>query len=131
MDLEVSGDEVEALLGYLQELSGLDPGEVRGIMVPQSAARVGEHLVKGTCHICHDATGPGGHHEVMMGGIIPSLESFPEKESLDSVLYKVEHGSFRMMGKMGRDQEKPALPYLGQDEVAAGYLYLKVYPPKP
>lgn len=43
----------------LRELAGTPPGEGTGLVVPQSAARVGEHVVKGTCHVCHDATGPG------------------------------------------------------------------------
>lgn len=128
------GDEVEALLGYLRELAGLNAGDRGEMLVPQSAARVGEHLVKGTCHTCHDATGPGGHHEVMMSGIVPSLESFPEAYSLDSVLYKVERGSSGMMGMMGmmrRNQEMPAFPYFSQEEVASGYVYLRAYPPEP
>jgi mono/diheme cytochrome c family protein len=130
----LQGDEVEALLGYLQELAGGGSPGRSGVLVSQSAARVGEHLVKGTCHVCHDATGPGGHHQTMMRGIIPSLESFPEEYSLDSVLYKVERGSSGMMGMMGmmrQDRKMPAFPYLSQEEVAAGYLYLKVYPPRP
>jgi|GEM_PF-2083360 len=69
----------------------------------------------------------------MMGGIIPSLESFPEDYSLDSVLYKVERGSSGMMGMMGMmrsNQEMPAMPYLSQEEIAAGYVYLQAYPPR-
>lgn len=126
------GDEVDALLGYLQGLAGVDAGKQAELRVDQSAARVGEHLVKGTCHLCHDAVGPGGPHEVMMRGIVPSLESFPTEYSLDSVLYKVEHGSSAMMGRMGRmhgNQEMPAFPYLSPEEVAAGYLYLREYAP--
>ncbi len=126
------GDEVEALLGYLQELAGVDAGKRRDLLVTQSVARVGEHLVKGTCHVCHDATGPGGHHATMMSGIIPSLASFPEDDSLDSVLFKVERGSSGMMGMMGmmrRGEEMPAFPYLSQEEVTAAYLYLEAYPP--
>ncbi len=127
------GDEVEALLGYLQELAGVDAGKGRDLPVTQSVARVGEHLVKGTCHLCHDATGPGGHHAVMMGGLIPSLASLPQDDSLDSVLYKVERGSSGMMGMMGmmrRGEEMPAFPYLSQEEVTAAYLYLEAYPPR-
>lgn len=126
------GDEVEALLGYLQELAGVEAGMQAEALVDQSAARVGEHLVKGTCHLCHDAVGAGGPHEVMMAGIVPSLQSFPTEYSLDSVLYKVEHGSSGMMGmmrSMHRNQEMPAFPFLSPEEVAAGYLYLREYPP--
>lgn len=128
------GDEVEALFGYLQELADVDAGKREDLPVTQSVARVGEHLVKGTCHICHDATGPGGHHATMMGGVIPSLASFPEEYSPDSVLYKVERGTSGMMGMMGmmrRRDEMPAFPYLSQEEVAAAYLYLRSYPPRP
>lgn len=69
----------------------------------------------------------------MMGGVIPSLASFPEDYSLDSVLYKVERGSSGMMGMMGmmrRGGEMPAFPYLSREEVAAAYLYLEAYPPR-
>lgn len=128
------GEEVEALLGYLQQLAGVDAGKRGELLVAQSVARVGEHLVKGTCHVCHDATGPGGQHATMMSGVIPSLASFPAEYSLDSVLYKVERGSSGMMGMMGmmnRGEEMPAFPYLSQEEISAAYLYLQAYPPKP
>jgi mono/diheme cytochrome c family protein len=124
------GDEVDALLGYLGQLAGLPPTARTDMLVPQSAARVGEHLVKGTCHICHDATGPGGGHMAMMRGIIPSLASFPRQQSLDSVLRQVEYGSSGMMMMMG-GQRMPALPYLTEEEVAAAYFYLAYYPPQP
>lgn len=145
------GDEIEALLGYLRRLTGVpDSGDLR--RVPESAARVGEHVVKGTCHICHDATGPGGHR-AMMAGIIPSLASFPRDYGLSSVLLQVAHGSSSMMrrmrggggmGMMGRGHGgmgmmgrmrggdaviMPALPFLTDDEVAAAYFYLAEYPP--
>ncbi len=124
------GDEVEALLGYLQTLAGLPPTARSRMLVPQSVARVGEHLVKGTCHVCHDATGPGGGHMAMMTGVIPSLESFPQQQSLDSVVRQVQAGTSGMMQSMGGSQ-MPALPYLTKEEVAAAYFYLAEYPPKP
>lgn len=124
------GDEVEALLGYLETLAGLPPTERSRMLVPQSAARVGEHLVKGTCHVCHDATGPGGGHMAMTSGIIPSLESFPRQQSVDSVVRQVQYGSSGMMQMMGGPQ-MPTFPYLTKEEVAAAYFYLAKYPPKP
>ncbi len=124
------GDEVDALLGYLGTLAGVEPTERTGMLVPQSAARVGEHLVKGTCHICHAATGPGGGRMAMMRGIIPSLQSFPAQLSLASVERQVAYGSAPMMMMMGGPR-MPAFPYLTEDEAAAAYFYLAAFPPRP
>ncbi|RMD90901.1 MAG: hypothetical protein D6813_08485 [Calditrichaeota bacterium] len=126
----LSGDEVEALIEYLKELAGLPEEERHEIKVTQSVARVGEHLIKGTCHICHDATGPGGGHMAMMRGIIPSLASFVRQNSIQQVVRQVKMGSSRMMYMMGRDT-MPAFPYLSEEEIIAGYLYLVEYPPRP
>jgi mono/diheme cytochrome c family protein len=123
------GDEVEALLGYLEKLAGVPPTPRAKLLVPESAARVGEHLVKGTCHICHDATGPGGGHMAMMRGIVPSLASMPADQSLSVVIRQVQYGSSGMMMMMGGDR-MPAFPYLTEEEVAAAYYYLIQYPPK-
>jgi mono/diheme cytochrome c family protein len=124
------GDELEALLGYLETLRGLPPTERSRMLVPQSAARVGEHVVKGTCHVCHDATGPsGGHMDMaMMSGSIPSLESFPRQQT--SVVRQVQDGSPGMMQMTGGPQ-MPAFPYLTKEEVAEAYFYLAKHPPKP
>jgi mono/diheme cytochrome c family protein len=124
------GDEIDALMGYLGVLAGLPPERRSEMLVPQSAARVGEHVVKGTCHICHDATGPGGGNMGMMRGIIPSLASFPRDLSLSSVERQVQYGSSGMMGMMG-GQLMPPFPYLTEEEVAAAYFYLEEYPPQP
>jgi mono/diheme cytochrome c family protein len=124
------GDEVTALVSYLKVLAGVLPTREGERPVPQSAARVGEHLVKGTCHICHDAVGPGGGNMAMMQGIIPSLASMPEQMSLSSVVRQVQYGSSAMVSMMG-GQTMPAFPYFTQDEVAAGYFYLQGYPPLP
>jgi mono/diheme cytochrome c family protein len=132
------GDEVDALLAFLRELAGAPAGEDTRMLVPESAARVGEHLIKGTCHVCHDATGPGGGHMAMMRGIIPSLASFPRELSLSSVERQVEYGSSPMMRHMGGGmmggggarEVMPALPFITGPEVAAGYFYLAEYPPE-
>jgi mono/diheme cytochrome c family protein len=126
----LQGNEVDALLNYLKKLAGLPRSEWKVVQVPQSVARVGEHVVKGTCHTCHDATGPGSGHMMMMSDIIPSLASFPEQESLQNVVRQVEMGSSGMMAMMG-GQTMPAFPYLTEEEVAAAYLYLAQYPPRP
>jgi mono/diheme cytochrome c family protein len=131
------GEEVEALFGYLRRLAEI-PETSSTALVRESAARVGEHLTKGTCHVCHDATGPGGHHATMMRGIIPSLTSFPRDYSLNAVIHQARDGSSEMMGMMGRGmmsgggrETMPPLPYLTEAEVAAAYFYLEEYPPQP
>ena len=124
------GDEVEALLAYLDQLAGVPAGNHAARLVNESAARVGEHMVKGTCHICHDATGPGGGHMAMMHGTTPSLASLPEQQSLSSITHQVQNGSTGMMMMMGGPQ-MPSFPYFTEEEIAASYFYLEGYPPKP
>jgi len=124
------GDEVEALLQYLKKLAGVPSADRKDIVVTQSVARVGEHIVKGTCHICHDATGPGPGHMAMMRGIIPSLASFPNQLSMQQMIRQVKWGSSPMMSMMGGDT-MPPFPYFTEEELAAAYLYLLEYPPQP
>lgn len=126
----LEGEEVEALLGHLERLVGAPEAEGADLRVTESAARVGEHLVKGTCHVCHDATGPGGGHVMMMRRGIPSLASFPEQKSAGDVIRKVREGASGMMGLMGLER-MPRYPYVTEEEVTAAYLYLAVYPPQP
>jgi mono/diheme cytochrome c family protein len=125
----LEGEERDALIAYLQVLAGVSSGENRGKPVTESVARVGEHLVKGTCHICHDATGPGSGHMMMMRGTIPSLASFPAEKTIQDVIRQVEAGSMPMMSMMG-GQVMPAYPYVTEDEGAAAYLFLVRYPPR-
>jgi mono/diheme cytochrome c family protein len=122
----LEGEEVNALLKYLKAHVGAPESQGKEILVMQSVSRVGEHLVKGTCRICHDATGPGRGRMGMMGGIIPSLASFPWEQSMQSIVWQVELGSRMMM--MG-GQRMPAYPYITAEEAAAAYLYLLQYPP--
>ncbi|MGA8179840.1 MAG: cytochrome c [Desulfobacterales bacterium] len=119
-------EEVNILLNYLKAHVGAPEPQEKQKLVMQSVSRVGEHLVKGTCQICHDATGPGIGRMGMMRGIIPSLASFPWEQSMQSIVWQVELGSRMMM--MG-GQRMPAYPYITKEESAAAYLYLLQYPP--
>ena len=143
------GDEIEALMTYLRQLAGAPSSADDVEFVSESAARVGEHVIKGTCHTCHGATGPGSGHMAMMRGVIPSLASMPSQLSLDSVVLQVENGSSSMMrgmmggggmgdmmgGRPSRSSESrqlmPAFPYFTEPEVAAAYFYLSRYTPQP
>ena len=114
-------DEVEALFGYLEKLASVPPTKRDGLLVPESAARVGEHIVRGTCHVCHDATGPGSGHTAMAQGTIPSLASIPRDHSLSGVVHQVQYGSCATMKMTGGDT-MPAYPYFTEEEIAAVYL---------
>ncbi len=124
----LSEPERDALIRYLKHLAGMPAA---GGEVAESPARIGELVVQGTCRICHDATGPGGGHMMMMSGRIPALASIPEQLSLEAVVHKVRHGWSGMAGMMHRPVSRmPVFSYLSDEEVAAGYLYLAYYPPK-
>ncbi len=113
-------DEVEALYGYLEKLASVPPGKRDGLLVPESAARVGEQIVRGTCHVCHDATGPGAGQAALLQGTIPSLASFAKENSLSGVVHQVHYGSCGMVKATGADA-MPAYPYLTDEEIAAVY----------
>jgi len=119
--------EVDTLFKYLKAYVGAPESKGKEILVMQSVSRVGEHLVKGTCRICHDATGPGVSRMGMMRGIIPSLASFPLEQSMQSIVWQVELGSRTMMMMGG--QRMPAYPYITAEESGSAYLYLLLYPP--
>ncbi len=123
--------EREALIRYLKHLTGVPGAPVEAPEVVESPARVGELLVQGTCRICHDATGPGGGHMMMMMGRIPALANIPEQLSLEAVVHKVRHGWSGMAGMMRRSMSRmPVFSYLSDEEIAAAYLYLAYYPPR-
>jgi mono/diheme cytochrome c family protein len=121
-------DEVEALFGYLEKLAEVPPTKRDGLLVPESAARVGEHILRGTCHICHDATGPGSGHTALKQGTIPSLASIPRDQSLSGVVHQVQYGSCGTMRMTGAEM-MPAYPYFTEEEIAA--LYLVPYSARP
>jgi mono/diheme cytochrome c family protein len=128
----LQGQEVDALVAYLEELAGVPGAERRQIRLTESYERAGEHLVKGTCHICHGATGPGTDPEALLRNVLPSLESIPRTKTIYQTIHKVRVGDRVEMGPLhllsaGR---MPVFYYLTDDEVAAAYLYLIIYPPR-
>ena len=54
----LSDAEITVLRPYLNEMAGVAGGQRQQRVITEPSARVGELIVKGTCHICHDATGP-------------------------------------------------------------------------
>jgi mono/diheme cytochrome c family protein len=126
----LEGAEVDALIAFLKQLAGVPGAEAHQIRVAEPFTRVGEHLVKGTCHICHRSTGPGTEPEALLRNVLPSLASIPREKTLFQVLTKVRHGAPVQVGEMSRGGRMPVFSYLTDDEVAAAYLYLIIYPPR-
>jgi len=122
--------EVDALLAYLQELAGVP--RVHQKAVVESVFRVGEHIVKGTCHTCHPATGPGpravaANPEADHRDLRPSLAGIVQERTLDQFAGKVRDGvDPDVPGQRGR---MPMFNYLAPEEIKAAYLYLLAYPP--
>jgi mono/diheme cytochrome c family protein len=124
-------EEVDALLAYLEELAGIPGAELRQIWLSEPAARVGQHLVKGTCHICHEAIGPGLAVGVGTTEAIPSLASLPRDRTQSEMIRKVRQGLSRPMPMMTSNRgQMPIFDDLKPAEVAAAYAYLVCYPPR-
>jgi mono/diheme cytochrome c family protein len=122
--------EVSALIAYLDVVAKV-PEAPKSQTVSEPPARVGELIVKGTCHICHDATGQWPAPQEMLDGAIPPISGFTTKKSLPDLIWKVRHGAPVVMGSLrlryrGR---MPLFDYLSDDEVASAYQYLINYPP--
>jgi cytochrome c5 len=128
----LSEDEIRSLVPYLQQLSDVPGAEKSQVAVKVSFYRVGEHIVKSTCHVCHNATGPNPTPEQILQGTIPPLSALTTRVSLTDFVRKVTAGAPISMGRppafyRGR---MPVFRYLTQDEAAEAYLYLNRYPPK-
>ena len=128
----LEGPEVDALVAYLEELAGVPGAEAKQIRITEPFTRVGEHLVKGTCHICHDATGPGTDPQALLRNQLPSLASFPRSKTVFQTIQKVREGAPVEMGPLHLPStgRMPVFHYLTDDEVAAAYIYLIIYPPR-
>lgn len=127
----LTDDEIRALLGYLNVLASV-PGNGKTATVTEPAGRVGELLVKGTCHICHDASGTWPDPEELMQGSIPPIAGFTSKKTMPELIWKVRRGAPVVMGSLRLQYRgrMPVFDYLSDAEVASAYLYLIHYPPR-
>lgn len=128
----LTAQEVQALIAYLEFLARVPGAEKRQLVVTEPAARVGELLVKGTCHTCHAATGRWPNPEELLQGAVPPLSSFANERAMYQVVRKVRHGTPVVMGRalISYRGRMPVFTYLTDDEVSAAYLYLMIYPPE-
>ena len=121
--------EIRVLMPYLKQLAGLP---AKPISTQETAVRVGEHLVKSTCHICHAAVGPNPTPQEIGAGVIPPLSTLTSRTSLEQLVRKVTHGSSVTSGGLSLPSRgrMPVFGYVSESEAAAGYIYLLAYPPR-
>lgn len=126
---QLNDREINALVGYLKQLSGM--GSAEQATVVASPARVGELIVKSTCHVCHDATGANPTPVQLEAGAIPPLESLVTRTDEVQFIRKVTSGAPILMGTPAtlHRGRMPVFYYLSKDEAADAYLYLSNYPP--
>ena len=129
---QLSETEVRSLIAYLRQLAGVPGSEKQQIAITQSPSRVGEQIVKSTCHICHNAAGPNPDPEQILEGAIPPLSTLTRRTSLPDFVRKVTFGNPISMGAPAEPfrGRMPVFDYLSEDEVANAYLYLTLYPPQ-
>jgi mono/diheme cytochrome c family protein len=129
---QLSEPEIRSLIDYLRQLAGVPGAERQQVAINESPSRVGEQIVKSTCHICHNAVGPNPNPQQILEGAIPPLGTLSTRTSLPEFVRKVTAGSPISMGTapMPYRGRMPVFDYLSEDEVANAYLYLTLYPPQ-
>lgn len=108
-------DETQALLGYLASVAGIRASEAATRPLRQRPERIGEHIVRATCHTCHDAV-PGYGKSAQ-----PALSAMTTK-------YSVSEFAATTRGRSGRHGSW--FGYLSEGELKAAYVYLMAYPPE-
>jgi mono/diheme cytochrome c family protein len=124
--------EVRSLFAYLRQLAGIPGAEKQQVPVVEPPLRVGEHIVKSTCHICHASVGHNPSPQELLEGQIPPLNSFTSRLSLNEFVTKVTVGAPVLEGSPAIPVRghMPVFTYLTPDEAADVYLYLSLYPPR-
>ncbi len=127
----LSDPEIRSLLAYLRELAEVPHAENQQIGLQESRARIGEHIVKSTCHICHNAAGPNPTPQQLAEGAIPPLSTLTTRVNRTRFIQKVTRGEPIVMGTspLACRGRMPVFDYLSAEEAADAYLYLIQYPP--
>ena len=131
-DPSLTNGEVRSLVAYLRQLAGIPGAEEQQVPIVEAPLRVGEHIVKSTCHICHASVGHNPSTQGLLEGQIPPLDTLTSRLSLNEFVTKVTVGTPVREGSLaipvrGR---MPVFAYLTPDEAADAYLYLSRYPPR-
>jgi mono/diheme cytochrome c family protein len=123
--------ELGLIFDYLTSLAADRPSAATR---PETAnwAQLGQHVVKGTCHICHDAVGPRPGDKAMVAGAIPSLASLMSSQSVADFVVKARTGAPVALPSIGfaHRGRMPVFDYLKDQEIAAAYMYLASHPPR-
>ena len=123
--------DIDALYAFLTQLARV-PDAQSSAQRRVSRVRLGEHVVKGTCHICHDAVGSRPSGGAQLRGSIPPLNVLLEDKTVVDFIQKVRRGMPVTMGDVpfhyrGR---MPVFGYLQDQEIVAAYEFLQDYPPQ-
>jgi mono/diheme cytochrome c family protein len=123
--------DIDVLYAYLTTLAR-SPDSRRQSQRTVSWARLGEHVVKGTCHICHDAVGARPTAEALLQGAIPPLAVLVADNAAFAFISKVRNGAPVVMGRASFHYRgrMPVFYYLQDVELAAAYDFLAAYPPE-
>ena len=129
----LSSDEINVLRPYLDQLAGIRGSGGRQRQIAERPVRVGELIVKGTCHICHDASNTTAAPATALNGVIPSLATIAAQKTQAQVAGKLREGGLVPLhagGQPERQGRMPVLGYLSDADIASAYSYLIAYPPK-
>lgn len=125
--VHLDAEETNLLIGHLRTLGKPAGGATAPAKtLRQSALRVGEHVVKATCQVCHDAA--AGPERMPADTAVPTIADFTAKYSVGDFLRKTRAGSPEAGAAHGR---MPRFGYLTTEELEAAYVYLIAFPPEP
>jgi mono/diheme cytochrome c family protein len=127
----LSGGEIRCLIAYLKQLAGIAGAEKDQVPMKESPLRIGEHITKSTCHVCHSASGTNPSARQLSDGAIPPLDTLTSRLGEREFVRKVTRGAPIVMGDpaLPHRGRMPVFYYLREDEAADVYLYLQAYPP--
>ena len=127
----LSEPEIRSLVAYLKQLADVPGAEREQLAVRETPVRVGEHIVKSTCHICHSASGPNPDPQQLADGAIPPLSALTSRVNQAQFVRKVTRGAPIVMGTppLACRGRMPVFYYLSEEEAADVYLYLSSYRP--
>jgi mono/diheme cytochrome c family protein len=123
--------ELALVFDYLTALATAPPAAAARRETVTST-QLGQHVVKGTCHICHDAVGARPTDKAMLAGAIPSLASLMTTQSVADFVVKARTGAPVTLPTLGIGHRgrMPVFDYLKDQEIAAAYMYLASHPPQ-
>jgi mono/diheme cytochrome c family protein len=131
-DPHLTDQEIRSLWAYLRQLAGIPGAEKEQVEIHEEPARIGEHIVKSTCHICHGAIGHNPSADELLQGQIPPLSSLTSRLTENDFVTKLLVGRPVLEGPLAMPVRghMPVFNYLSADEAADVYFYLSMYPPK-